>query len=263
MADGDEIFADSTQRAQTAQLGFGCARLLTHTDRRKAVELLELALDEGITHIDVARSYGDGRTEGVIGEVAKRRRTHMTIVTKAGLFPPSFLSRARRKAHALAGRICRADASRSFAPQAIRRSVHQSLRCLRTDYLDGFLLHGCCGGDISDDLRATLAGLKCAGIVRRVGMAGEAAEVSAIAARFPDLADVLQVPATQIDELKAPAGAQIITHSVFTRDRANDEPIINRLSGAMSRNASGVVLFSSSNPHHIRENAKLARFVGA
>ncbi|HYD73248.1 MAG TPA: aldo/keto reductase, partial [Candidatus Binatia bacterium] len=72
------------QPLRPAELGFGCARLLMRADRKQAAELVETALDAGIRHIDVARSYGDGRTEALVGELARRRRAQMTIVTKAG-----------------------------------------------------------------------------------------------------------------------------------------------------------------------------------
>jgi len=80
----------------SSKLGFGCARLLERAAPRRALTLLEFALDHGISHFDVARSYGDGRAETVIGALAKRRRREMTIVTKAGLAPPTSWARAAR-----------------------------------------------------------------------------------------------------------------------------------------------------------------------
>lgn len=253
----------ATRRGTTrAQLGYGTARLLMHADKVKAVNLLDAALDAGIRHIDVARSYGDGRAEAVVGEVARRRRPHMTIVTKAGLFPPSLLSRGLRKAFHLTGRARDAAATRSFEPRAIRQSVEQSLRSLKTDYLDALLLHGCRASDISDELRAELAWFKRNDVVRRVGVAGGAIEVSAIAASYPDLADVLQIPAAELDQLQAPMGALIVTHSVFSQECSRQEPVAS-LDEALARNAGGVVLFSSSNPRHIETNGALTRFATA
>jgi D-threo-aldose 1-dehydrogenase len=241
-----------------AELGFGCARLLMQLGHAEAANLLDTALDAGIRHVDVARSYGDGRTEAVVGEVARRRRSQMKIVTKAGLFPPGLVSRGLRKAAALVDRDRNAPATRSFDPPRIRRSVEQSLRTLRTDHVDALLLHDCVVSDVSDDLRTLLEALKRSGLVLKVGVATSAKDASAVTASYPDLADVIQIDAASYDELKAPAGAQVITHSVFARRESNCEPAA-LLRDALVQNGTGVVLFSSTSASHIRWNATIAR----
>jgi D-threo-aldose 1-dehydrogenase len=258
--------ADTAQPAMhpvpAAELGFGCARLLMQLGEAEALNLLAAALEAGIRHVDVARSYGDGRTEAVVGQIARRRRWQMTIVTKAGLAPPNLLSRARRKAAAMTGTHRAAPSSCSFEPSFIRRSVEQSLRSLGTDYLDALLLHDCALTEISDGLRALLMSLKQSGMVRKLGVAASAQDASAIAAAYPGFVDVIQVAAASYNDVKPPAHAQVITHSVFAHDADGQEPG-GILRQALSQNAGGVVLFSSSNLSHIRCNASIAQSLRA
>ena len=49
----------------TANLGFGCAGILRLPTARRRDYLLRTAVEEGITHFDVARMYGLGAAEGL------------------------------------------------------------------------------------------------------------------------------------------------------------------------------------------------------
>lgn len=257
---GNESYSAGSE-ANTGRLGFGSARLLTHLDRKSAAALIHVALDCGISHHDVARSYGDGRTEAILGDVAKSRRGEMTIVTKAGLFPPHFVSRALRKAHRLTGRTHDAAARHSFAPGAVRSSLEKSLRALRTDHVDALLLHDCTLEDVSDELKAVLLQARQTGLTKRIGVAAEARQASAIAAAHPEIADIVQVAAGALHSLVPPLGVQVITHSVMAstpsgmRERTWDK----KLRDALIANPKGVVLFSSSQAEHIRQNIAIAQ----
>src|SRR6516165_3327300 len=68
-------------------LGFGCSSL-TGTSRRVANRVLAAALDAGIRHFDVARYYGYGEAEGILGTFLKSRRSQVTVTTKLGIEPP-------------------------------------------------------------------------------------------------------------------------------------------------------------------------------
>jgi aryl-alcohol dehydrogenase-like predicted oxidoreductase len=50
--------------------------------------MLERAFALGITHFDVARAYGFGRAEGILGKFLRGRRDQVTVATKLGLQPP-------------------------------------------------------------------------------------------------------------------------------------------------------------------------------
>jgi D-threo-aldose 1-dehydrogenase len=249
----------ATERGGVARLGFGCARLLMQLDPKAATALLHSALDAGVSHLDVARSYGDGRTESIVGEVARTRRAQMTIVTKTGLFAPGVFNRALRKVYSLTGRTRDAPARSSFDSRAVALSIEQSLRALRTDYLDALLLHGCAVDDISDDLKRVLLAAKQKGMTKRLGIATMAAHASAIARTHPEISDVVQIEAAELHTLEAPRAGEVITHSVLAgRGEAANIIWAQKLSDALLANPRGVVLFSSSLADHIRENAAIA-----
>jgi diketogulonate reductase-like aldo/keto reductase len=76
---------------------------------------LRLGLDLGLTLIDTAEIYGDGAAEELVGEAIEGRRDEVFLVSKA---PPS-----RVTSH------------------AVKESCEASLKRLRTDHLDMYLLH--------------------------------------------------------------------------------------------------------------------------
>ncbi len=95
-------------------LGFGSgSRFLMYRDEDKALEALNKAIDLGITYIDTAHAYGDGRSEERIGRLMPARRAEVTLATKINA----------RKAD---------DA---------RRQIELSLKRLRVDRLDVLHIH--------------------------------------------------------------------------------------------------------------------------
>jgi uncharacterized protein len=99
-------------------LGFGSgSRFLMYEDEDKALEALAGALDLGISYIDTAHSYGDGKSEERIGRLMPERRKLITLATKIGA----------RKAD---------DA---------RRQIELSLKRLRTDHVDVLHIHALSG----------------------------------------------------------------------------------------------------------------------
>ncbi len=64
-------------------LGFGSgSRFLMYEDEDKALEALSHALDLGITYIDTAHAYGDGKSEERIGRLMPARRKEVVLATK-------------------------------------------------------------------------------------------------------------------------------------------------------------------------------------
>ena len=51
--------------------GGGLGQVWGETSREEAVETVNLAIEKGITHLDVAPMYGKGEAERVVGEVFK------------------------------------------------------------------------------------------------------------------------------------------------------------------------------------------------
>jgi diketogulonate reductase-like aldo/keto reductase len=84
-------------------------------DRRAAVATLRRGLDLGLSHIDTAEMYGDGRSEAIIGEAIAGRRNEVFLVSK----------------------VLPHNASRT----GTRAACERSLRHLKTNRLDCYLLH--------------------------------------------------------------------------------------------------------------------------
>ena len=81
----------------------------------RAVEALRLGLDLGMTHIDTAEMYGDGHTEELVAEAIAGRRDQVFLVSK----------------------VLPSNASY----EGTLRACERSLRRLKTDWLDLYLLH--------------------------------------------------------------------------------------------------------------------------
>jgi aryl-alcohol dehydrogenase-like predicted oxidoreductase len=95
------------------------------TDEAESVSTIRAALDHGINLIDTAPAYGFGQSEEIVGKaIAEARlRSNVLIATKAGL-----------EWHD--GKVFR-NASRA----RLMQEVDDSLRRLRTDYIDIYQVH--------------------------------------------------------------------------------------------------------------------------
>lgn len=142
---------------KTSSLGFGCSTLAADLRLRQAKDVLETAFELGITHYDVARSYGYGRCEYILGKFLKGRREKVTVATKFGNVmrdPPlnhhviNILRRAinsfpKLKSEARSAASTRPTPANLFSVSEATKSLHASLKELNTDYIDIFLLHEC------------------------------------------------------------------------------------------------------------------------
>jgi diketogulonate reductase-like aldo/keto reductase len=111
--------------------------------RAQEIATLRLGLDRGLTLIDTAEMYGEGRAEELIAEVLTDRRDEVFIVSK--VYPH--------------------NATHSGVPQACERS----LRRLRTDRIDMYLLHWRGNVPFEETMEA-FAALQRAGKIRHYGV---------------------------------------------------------------------------------------------
>src|SRR6267143_5659153 len=95
------------------------------TDEEESIATIHAAVDRGITLIDTAPAYGFGRSEEIVGKaIAEARlRSRVLIATKVGLEWKD-------------GKVFR-NASRT----RLLQEVEDSLRRLRTDYIDVYQVH--------------------------------------------------------------------------------------------------------------------------
>ena len=109
-------------------VGLGCNNFGSRLDLAGTREVVETAIDCGITLLDTSDTYGGGgRSEELIGEVLTGRRDQVVLATKFG----------HQNADMGYGHAAGAKGGRGY----IRRAVEQSLRRLRTDYIDLYQIH--------------------------------------------------------------------------------------------------------------------------
>lgn len=199
-----------------SEIGFGCARLggiFQGTTRADMVSTLHLALDHGITFFDTADMYCQGESETLLGEAFRDRRERVVIASKAGYCLPTQRKIASTIKPLLRPLIQRVGIKREYLPSSIRgslsqnfsaaylmKAVDQSLRRLRTDYLDLYQLHSP-PADIleSGEFLTPLEKLKQQGKIRYYGVSCETTEDALICLRYPTLSS-LQIRLSLLDQ---------------------------------------------------------------
>jgi aryl-alcohol dehydrogenase-like predicted oxidoreductase len=112
-----------TSGLKVSAIGLGGSSLGATVDGADAVALIRGALDHGITFVDTADFYGQGRSEELIGEAIAGCRADVIVATKAR--------------HQMGEGIYRRGLSRRW----LMTAVEASLRRLRSDYIDLYQAH--------------------------------------------------------------------------------------------------------------------------
>jgi diketogulonate reductase-like aldo/keto reductase len=111
--------------------------------RAEAIKTLQRGIDLGMTHIDTAEMYGSGKAEALTGKAIEGRREKVFVVSK----------------------VLPSNASRKGTLAACERS----LKALKTDYLDCYLLHWRGSYELEETF-AAFEELKAAGKIRSWGV---------------------------------------------------------------------------------------------
>jgi D-threo-aldose 1-dehydrogenase len=289
-------------------LGFGTAGLYGLPGKRDRCTLLDSAYAMGIRHLDVAPMYGLGRAEGEVGEFL-RSHPDVTVATKFGIRPTVLGAVAglvqppvrrvlqasasvkakvkqsgRRGDSGVVGRLLYSPPDYSVA--SARRGLHDSLKALRTDHIDYFLVHEPVGafGPGGADLIDFLEGQRRLGTIGSWGPAGDLAGVEPNLENFTASAPVVQHSYDIVSGHRGPGpgpGRQCITfgfiggplataREVFDRDpqlRRRCSDLLDADAGdgatlvgllvrdALRANASGTLLLSSTSAAHLRAAA--------
>jgi aryl-alcohol dehydrogenase-like predicted oxidoreductase len=183
----------------SSRLGFGCGGIMGRVGRSQSLRAIAAALDGGITHFDVARLYGYGEAEALVGEALAGKRDAVVIASKFGLTAPRAAGALRALkpiAQKLAASVpgartvmrsligAPAQAADRFSVASAQASLEQSLAALKTDYLDILFLHDCAVGDLTEELAGFLDRQVATGKIRAYGVAsGIDAIVTFFAAR--------------------------------------------------------------------------------
>jgi hypothetical protein len=171
-----------------------------------------------------------------------------------------------------------------YTPQTIREQLEQSLRRLKTDHIDYYLLHECHGHYLQPAILECLERLVQEGKIRHYGIGSGRWQTRCILEKFTDVPWVVQIPDGWADhdtDWFAQRGQpHLFTHSSLRlclagdpgtmgaikrrwaelTDQDPDQPELLSellLNGALIKNAFGCVVFSSRHTQHIRSNAAL------
>lgn len=108
-------------KLEVPEIALGCMRITGLKDKKEREALLDTALELGVNFFDHADIYDAGHAEEVFGEmIDASMREQVILQSKCGIIPG--------KAY-------------DFSKEHILKSVDESLKRLRMDYLDILLLH--------------------------------------------------------------------------------------------------------------------------
>jgi aryl-alcohol dehydrogenase-like predicted oxidoreductase len=195
--------------AECSTLCLGTSRLRSANggvSQTQAVRFLQQCLGAGVTFFDTANIYGQGDAEVALGEAFAEHRDEVVLATKVGYAPPRgagfarvlkpLIRQATRSApvRRIAGRARdRLGSAREVGSQSLVEAVHDSLRRLRTDYLDVLYLHSPGPPESCDTAEVLWTALE-KGLCRRAGVSVVNHQDAAAWAQT-GLPTVVQIPA--------------------------------------------------------------------
>ncbi len=164
---------------EVSRLGAGLSEIgEVPTSVAQAGQVLNAALDGGITFLDTAACYGN--SEELIGRTVAHRRNEYVLATKCG--------------HATGG-----HSGQPWTAQVIRDSIDRSLRLMKTDHLDLVQLHSCGVATLEQgEVVQALLKARDTGKTRFVGYSGDNAAASW--AVESGLFDTLQTSFSLVDQ---------------------------------------------------------------
>ena len=142
---------------QVSIVGFGASPLgnvFNPTDPAEGNAAVHYAIDRGINFFDVSPYYGLTLAESRLGEALAGRRSQVVLATKCGRYGFDEFD---------------------FSAQRIKRSMEESLRRLRTDYIDLLQAHDVEFGKVAQIVEETVPAmrrLQDEGKARYVGITG-------------------------------------------------------------------------------------------
>ncbi len=259
----------------TSALVLGCSRLgsaLTPLSRRETAALIDEAYALGVRHFDTASIYGQGDSERYLGETLQSRRHRVCLSSKAGqvLTPKqALLAKLKPAVRWLAARRSglrqkvgaqRAQGvPRRFDADHIERSLHASLRRLRTDHLDIFYLHSPPPEALQDDaLMARIERMRASGMFLSLGVSCDEPSLVLKAARH-ELVQVVQF------DIHESLDTVALMRNLATRGKlammrgftvGGLEGLHERFAAAMQLPALGGLIVGTTRMQHLRENVE-------
>ncbi len=281
---------------ESSRLIFGCSGLMGRVGKKSSLRIVALALERGISHFDVARSYGYGDAESCLGEALQGCRRQVLITGKFGIQPSKRGTALRFLKPVAQGLLAAFPRIRGVIRRGVKsagagsvggqfdlidsmRSFETSLRALRTYYIDLLLMHDCRDEDVTDGMIEFLESLKKTGKIRAYGAATTLETAREIEKRYPEkfIFQFQDSVLRRAKEMRIPQGtfltygllhgadqvvrwAQEDETELTTRglSQLSKEDIFTlMLQYGLSVNPSGAVVCSMLNPEHLESNLKV------
>lgn len=147
------------------------------------VKAVHRAIDSGINIFDTAPIYGLGHSEEVLGKTLGTKRKNVIIATKVGL--------TWKKGKAF-------EKFTDSSPANISREIDESLKRLKTDYIDLYQIHWPDPNTPIEDTLSTMEELRRAGKIRCIGCCNFPLELLRDSLKHGEIKTV-QIPYNLID----------------------------------------------------------------
>ena len=159
------------EQTEVSEVGLGCWQIGAGWGTVKettAKEILNTALDQGITFYDTADVYGDGRSEKLVGEFFKKQRDKVFTASKVGRTPDLYPD--------------------GYTKEKVKYRLQQSLKRLQIEPLDLIQTH-CIPRKLMEDgeIFEWLSDFKKEGLIRNFGASVETMEEAKICMQHPEL----------------------------------------------------------------------------
>jgi aryl-alcohol dehydrogenase-like predicted oxidoreductase len=201
---------------EVSEIGFGAWAIGGSWGEQKesdSLEALETAIDSGVTFIDTAAGYGNGKSERIIGDFLKTRFEKVHVCTKTppkpGNWPPSPYDKIEDR----------------YPETYLRENIEERLKNLKTESLDILLLHTWTRAwNDNPSALEILQRIKSEGLVKNIGISTPEHDQNCVVQLMRDgLIDAVQViynifeqePAAQLLPVAEETGTGIIVRVAF------------------------------------------------
>lgn len=142
-------------------------------DDENAMKTIHAAIDNGLNMIDTAPVYGFGHSEELVGKALQNKRDKIILATKVGLNWDN------------SGKVFR-DSS----PKRIHKEIEDSLRRLKTDYLDLYQIHWPDDKTPVQETAMAMEKLRKEGKIRAIGISNFSTEQIEEFRKYADLSAI-------------------------------------------------------------------------
>lgn len=207
---GMRILGSGKHQLAVSAFGLGCMGMSYHRsfvpDRQMSINLIRKAAELGLNFFDTAEAYGPRINEELVGEALQPIRKEILIATKFG-----FVDGVPAK-------------GLDSRPETIKKMVEQSLKRLKTDYIDLLYQHRVDPNVPMEDVAGTVKELIQAGKVRNFGLSEANAEnirkahaVQQVTALQSEYSLVTRQPETTVIPVCEELGIGFVPYSPLSR----------------------------------------------